>query len=238
MAEVRVWEEYYQHASLEPSEVREGCEPRIIVDDRNLDRAIVLLHGLTDSPYFMEAIGKRFHKMMGCNVFIPLLTGHGLKDPQGMKNVTLHKWIEDINFAIGKAQERGKRVSIGGLSNGGALSVYKAITSPSEITGGVFLFAAALDIGSIAGNAIENLLRTKILLPMLADIQDRLEPELIGDNPYRYCRMDNDGARQLSKSIEEIDKAIASAKKNNARVLTQPVFAAHSEGYCCRYSGS
>ena len=38
---------------------------------------IVLIHGITDSPYYMEAIGKQFYAK-GYNVVLPLLPAHGL----------------------------------------------------------------------------------------------------------------------------------------------------------------
>lgn len=226
MANVQIWQEYYQqHLRLAPNSVREGCEPRIIVQEEPKDNTVVLVHGLTDSPYFMEAIGKRFHEM-GFNVLIPLLSGHGLKDPRGMKGVTLEQWLDNVNFAIQKARELSPQVSIGGLSTGGALSAYKAITAPQEITGGVFLFSAALDLAGIAGNLIEKLLRTRVVLPILAHLEDWRDKPLVGDNLYRYARMDRDGAAQLSHLIEDIDRLI---KREGEQVLKQPLFVVHSE---------
>lgn len=36
--------------------MREGCHPRVFLPTERSDKAIVLVHGLTDSPYFMIAI--------------------------------------------------------------------------------------------------------------------------------------------------------------------------------------
>jgi esterase/lipase len=44
----------------------------------------VLIHGLTDSPYFMTAIGEYFFGNLGYNVYLPLLQCHGLKEPKGV----------------------------------------------------------------------------------------------------------------------------------------------------------
>ena len=222
-----IWEDYYTHFKIEPDSVREGCEPRIMVQDQPTKKAIILIHGLTDSPFFMEAIGECFYKW-GYNVFIPILAGHGLKNPKKLKGVTLEKWIDNVDFAIQEAQDKYKCkvISIGGLSTGGTLSVLRMFDSPNDINGGIFLFSAALDLAGITGNLIEKLLRTRIILPILAYLEDRFGKELIGNNLYRYSRMDRDGAKELSKLIYQIDKHLKNIKKGD---INQPIFVAHSE---------
>ena len=113
------WLEYYDRFSYFSSEkVRDGCYPRII-ENPNWDKAIVLVHGLTDSPHFMTAIGEFFHKKLGHNVYMPLLHCHGLKEPKGMENVELSEWKANVGFSIKSAAALSSRISIGGLSTGG-----------------------------------------------------------------------------------------------------------------------
>lgn len=226
MAGIKVWEEFYQYAGLDLSAVRKGCEPRLIVDSNFTDNAIVLVHGLTDSPFFMEEIGKHFHDVMGFNVFIPLLTGHGLVDPNGMRDVSLGEWLKDIDFAVTQAHALGsKTISIGGLSTGGALSVHRAFSTPYSISGGVFLFSAALDLlgktGHLEGEIKEFLLRLLEPSSKLANSDEKTS--MIGLHPYRYARMDIHGAMPLATLIELIKEETKDA------VLQQPVFVAHSE---------
>ena len=222
-----IWQDYYKRFKIEPDSVRQGCEPRIMVQDSPREKGIILIHGLTDSPFFMSAIGECFYQW-GYNVFIPLLAGHGLRNPNFLKGVKLEAWIENIDFAIQQARNKHQCqvISIGGLSTGGTLSVLKMFDSPKDITGGIFLFSAALDIAGIAGNLKEKLLRTYIISEILAQIEDRFEKDLIGDNPYRYSRMDNDGAKELSKLIDQVDDYLKNLKKDD---INQPIFVAHSE---------
>ncbi len=222
-----IWEDYYTHFKIEPDSVREGCEPRIMVQDSPTEKGIILIHGLTDSPFFMEAIGECFYQW-GYNVFIPLLAGHGLEAPEYLKGVTMEAWIENVDFAIQEAKDKYKcqLISIGGLSTGGTLSVLRMFDSPNDITGGIFLFSAALDIAGRTGNLKEKLLRTYIISEIFAQIEDRFEKELIGDNPYRYSRMDNDGAKELSKLIDKVDDHLKNLKKDD---INKPIFVAHSE---------
>ena len=239
MIELQNWSTYFQNEQLNISEkekeilkyfpkiekIRPGCEPKYFEKDGN-KRAIVLLHGLTDSPYFMEAIGKHFGNL-DFNVYIPLLPGHGLKEPQGMVGVTLDSWQKTVSAVINYAKDRVSQLSIGGLSTGGTLSVWKANESPGDINGGVFLFSAALDIADSddgfnilkKGDFKERLLRTYCIRKLLAKHQDLTNPLLIGDNPYRYCRMDYDGAGALAECIKLVDGV----------KLEQSLFVAHSE---------
>jgi esterase/lipase len=222
------WDEYYtQHFSgyKQKSDVRNGCHPQIFKhdDDGNPRNAIVLVHGLTDSPYFMQNIGEYFCSKMGFDVYIPLLHAHGLKNPEDMKDASLEKWRKDVKFAIDKAKESGGKVSIGGLSTGGTLSVEMALKDKQSIDGGVFLFSAALGLATGAGNLAEIFLRTS-----LANIFDHIDKSSLinnspSGNPYRYSKMDIGGARELSKLIKELDLL------TDRDVLNQPLFAAHSE---------
>ena len=82
---------------------------------------------------------------LGYDAYLPLLHCHGLKAPKGMQGVDLGEWKANVRFAIQAAAEKATRVSIGGLSTGGALSFYMACTKP-RITGDLYLFSAALDL--------------------------------------------------------------------------------------------
>lgn len=211
---------YYKFQYFSPHAVRDGCHPRIMEQNQPA-KAIVLVHGLTDSPYFMTAIGDYFFSKLGYNVYLPLLHCHGLKKPQGMEGVSLKEWKANVSFAIKIAGSKVDDVSIGGLSTGGTLSFYSAVNNQT-ITGALYLFSAALDLaGGLVGDLKERLLRT-----FLVDILDNDNP-LIGINPYRYARMDMDGARELSKLIEETDALIKGFSQKEP--FSKRVFVAHSE---------
>jgi esterase/lipase len=221
------WNEYYElhfKGHMDKDNVRDRCHPQIFKHDDGQPRnSIVLVHGLTDSPYFMKDIGEYFCSKMGFDVYIPLLRAHGLKKPEDMKDASLIEWQKDVRFAVNAAKESGGKVSIGGLSTGGTLGVEMALTDEQSINGGVFLFSAALGLASHTGNLAEIFLRTP-----LSNIFDHIDQSsLINDspsgNPFRYSKMDIGGARELSKLIKELDLL------TDRDVLKQPLFAAHSE---------
>jgi alpha-beta hydrolase superfamily lysophospholipase len=219
------WLAYYQRfAYFSTDTVRDGCHPWVFEHEARAGKAIVLCHGLTDSPYFLMAIARHFHTNLDYDVYLPLLHGHGLKDPKGMEGVELEEWKANIGFAVETAAGRAEFVSVGGLSTGGTLSFYTACTN-SKVTGDLYLFSAALDLAGgpmgLIGEMKERILRT-----FLADLLDSQKP-LIGCNPYRYDRMDMDGAKELARLIKETDGLLEDFDAKTP--FPKRVFAAHSE---------
>ncbi|RXK88480.1 alpha/beta hydrolase [Chlorobaculum sp. 24CR] len=219
------WLGYYDRFGyFSPEAVRDGCQPRIMEHPEPPKKAIVLVHGLSDSPWFMTAIGDYFFKRLGYNVYMPLLHCHGLKEPNGMEGVELEEWKSNVSFAVNTAASKAGEVSIGGLSTGGALGLYMAAINP-KIRGALYLFSAALDLaGGPFGLFGE--LKEKLLLTFLADLLDFNSP-LIGDNPYRYSFVDMDGAAQLARLIKETDTIIDLFDQRFP--FPGKVFAAHSK---------
>jgi esterase/lipase len=224
------WDSYYANhfkGYKTKDDVRDGCHP-LIFKHGGTRNAIVLVHGLTDSPYFLREIGEYFCSEMGFDVYLPLLRAHGLKQPEDMKDASAARWKEDVAFALEAAQQSGGQISIGGLSTGGTLSVDLAMSQPQIINGGVFLFSAALGLANIdniggLGNLAEVLLRS----PLAAFFDHLDHTSLANDspsgNPYRYSKMDIGGAAELSKLIREVEQLMAN------HVVAQPLFTAHSE---------
>lgn len=218
------WTDYYARFTyFSPQNVRDGCYPRIM-EKPAATNAIVLVHGLTDSPYFMSAIGDFFHDRLGYNVYMPLLHCHGLKDPKGMEGVELEEWKANVGFAIKTAAHRAAKVSIGGLSTGGTLSFYMSATNPN-VSGTLYLFSAALDLAG-GRRGLLGELKERLLRSFLPDILDS-DKSLIGENPYRYSRIDMDGAQELARLIKETDTIMDGYDRKNP--FPARVFAAHSE---------
>ncbi len=174
MQALQFWRNHYQ-GLVDSGAIRAGNYPEIMHHGEPKNNAIVLVHGLTDSPYFMKAIANRFYAM-GFNVLLPLLPGHGLKIPDSqIDTVTFSQWQEEVNFAVGCATDLGKQISIGGLSAGGTLATYQAITDRQRINGALFLFAGALDIH----DPIETVLRFDAFLKVASFIQVNRNKDII-----------------------------------------------------------
>ncbi len=124
---------------------------------KNTKGVILLLHGLSDSPYYMRALGKVF-KDEGFYVFALRLPGHGTL-PSGLINVTWQEWYEATEWGVEQLHEIAKQrgevpLYMGGFSTGGALVLnysYKAMNSkemhnPEK----VFLFSPAIGVSNLA----------------------------------------------------------------------------------------
>ncbi len=219
-----LWQDYYKEfPSFSDKTVRPGCQPRKLLHNDRSAKAIVLIHGLTDSPYYMAAIAEYFHQSLGYNVYMPLLQGHGLKYPKGMVGVSLAQWKKNVRFAIRTAAEKAERVSIGGFSTGGALSLYFGCTDP-EITGELYLFSAALGLYGGRFGFFRGTLEFYLRLPFVRFF-DHGKP-LVGNNPYRYDRVPLNSAWELVQLISEIDNLL---KLKDNVIFEKRIFSAWSE---------
>lgn len=144
-----------------------------------------------------------------------------------MMDADVNEWREEVKYAVSLAKKSARNVSIGGLSLGGALALEYCVSKPEDISGGLFLFSAAMDLLGRKGDLAEKALRTNALVNPLAKRQDKKGKDLIGPNPFRYGRMDLDGASQLSRLIKDIDDRYSKRKRYSD--IYQPVFIAHSE---------
>lgn len=197
--------------------VKENNHPRLFFHGKKTKDVIILTHGLSDSPWYVEGIAKRFFAQ-GANVIMPLLPAHGLKDPDiALEDFALDgKWREEIDTAVEIAANFGERISVGGFSTGGALSYNKVLRTPEAINGGLFLFAGALSIGSVN----DRLGGFNFIQKIVKNRDGKIFG--IGQDPYKYPVFPKFGGTELAQVIAQ-NHALEAGKK-----ITQPVFAAHS----------
>lgn len=103
-------------------------------------RAVLLLHGMTGSPFEMKQYGKNLHKG-GFDVVCPCLPGHG----DGVQNVRNVKWQDWFNFAEEKYLELKKsyaEVYLGGLCMGAVLAL--ALAEKHKDVSGIIALSTTL----------------------------------------------------------------------------------------------
>lgn len=220
-----VWHEYYDaFPYMGMDAVRPLCHPQKRVHPDGSGRAIILIHGLTDSPYSMLAIGNYFFHELGYDVYLPLLQCHGLKDANGMRGVELEAWKKNVQFAIDTAIEGGRRVSIGGLSTGGALAFY-FIAQDHRLRGELYLFSAAFGLYGGKKNIFSPVIEGVLKQPFVSFLTSSCS--LVAENPYRYSRVPLIAARELVFLIDE--NKILLEEVAAARSCSTKVFSAWSE---------
>lgn len=95
--------------------------------------AVVLLHGLTDSPYSQRHIA-RFYRDHGFVAIVPRLPAHGTV-PAALTDVDWEDWMAATRLAVREARHRvepSAPLHLVGFSNGGALALMYALDSIGE----------------------------------------------------------------------------------------------------------
>jgi len=85
----------------------------------NSDKAILLIHGLTDSPYSYHDLAQFFYQQ-GFTVRTLLLPGHATA-PSDLLDVSYQQWQQASQYAIERTLKDFEQVYLGGFSTGGAL---------------------------------------------------------------------------------------------------------------------
>jgi len=119
---------------------------------------ILLLHGLTDSPYSVRAAAEVFHRQ-GYYVLAPRLPGHGTT-PGSLASVRWEDWLLVVQLAASHVRRvvgPDAEFLLGGYSNGGALAVHYTLDA---LAGGererpdrLYLFSPAIGVTRFAAMA-------------------------------------------------------------------------------------
>jgi len=119
---------------------------------------VLLLHGMSDSPYSVHNLGQRLHKS-GAWVVGLRLPGHGTA-PSGLLTVRWEDMAAAVKLAVRHLRDRvGDRpVYLVGYSTGGALAVHYALSSLEDTTlpavSGMVLISPAIGVTKVAALAI------------------------------------------------------------------------------------
>lgn len=165
---------------------------------------VLLLHGMSDSPYSMRAIGEAIHGN-GAHIVGLRLPGHGTV-PSGL---TAFEW-EDMAAAVRLAMrhlqaEAGDRpLYIVGYSNGGALAVHYALDALLDDSlpqvEGLVLLSPAIGVSPMAGLAVwQSRIGDLLGLDKLA--WNSILPEY---DPYKYVSFAINAGHQVYRLTNEI----------------------------------
>jgi alpha-beta hydrolase superfamily lysophospholipase len=169
---------------------------------------VLLLHGMSDSPYSMRSLGQRLHAG-GATVVGMRVPGHGTA-PSGLLRV---QW-EDMAAAVELAmrhlhEEMGDRpLYIVGYSNGGALAVLYALSTLADTSlppaQGVVLISPEIGVTKLAALAAwqERLGR---LLGMRKLSWNSIKPEY---DPFQYKSFALNAGKQAHRITGEIQTRI------------------------------
>ncbi len=150
---------------------------------------VLLVHGLSDSPYHMLETGK-YLSGAGFYVIGLRLPGHGIL-PAALLDIRWQDWYQAVEFAAAFVKEeirkQGKGVFImGGFSTGAALNLRytmeRILEGSGEIPGKLLFFSPAFGITALA--EFTNLHKIISWMPFFQKFKwQNIKPEY---DPYRY----------------------------------------------------
>jgi alpha-beta hydrolase superfamily lysophospholipase len=189
----------------------------------------LMLHGLSDSPYSMRALGESLHAR-GAWVVGLRLPGHGTA-PAGLARVDWRDFIAAVRLAARDMAAQlgpGRPLYIAGYSNGAALAVEYTLAALEDkalpMPAGLLLLSPALAVSPTAALAQWNLRLAKLPgMKKLAWLS--IQPEY---DPYKY----NSFAVNAGEQIYRLTRTIAErfARLDNGRGVANfpPVLAFQS----------
>lgn len=171
--------------------------------------AVVLLHGLTDSPYSLRHVARRYadRGFVAIGIRIP---GHGTV-PAGLTDARWEDWSAATRLAIREARRRAPApapLHLVGFSNGGALAVKHALDAIEDPglprADQLVLFTPMIGITRFARFA--GLAGLPAVLPPFANAAWLSNlPEF---NPFKYNSFPVNGARQSYRLTDSLQAQI------------------------------
>jgi alpha-beta hydrolase superfamily lysophospholipase len=191
--------------------------------------SVLLMHGLSDSPYAMRGIAEVFQSA-GFHVVALRLPGHGTV-PSGLREVRWQDWYAAVAAAAKYAAARGGRGKpfyIGGFSTGAALATLYTVRSLDDSAlpkpQGVYLVSPAIGISRSA--ALTNVISGLAFIPAFE--KSRWLDVFPEYDPYKYNSFPVNAARQINALTGVLADALDDAGRRGGLVAMPRVVAFQS----------
>ncbi len=186
--------------------------------------AVVLLHGLTDSPYSLRHIGRRYRELGFLTIGIRL-PAHGTV-PAALTAVEWEDWMAATRLAVREAKRQidpGAPLHLVGFSNGGALAVKYALDAIEDehLARPDRLVLISPMIGVTRFARMAGLAGLPALLPAFAKAAWLgVVPEF---NPFKYNSFPINGAVQSYRLTDALQRQIVRLSKAGRLASVAPM---------------
>ena len=150
----RAYNRYHRGSLADPGRWPTNWNRSFVLPVDDPQFGVLLLHGMSDSPYSLRSIGQSLNGRGGYVIGLRV-PGHG-QAPSGLLNVEWEDMAAAVRLAMKELQEKsGKRsLYIVGYSNGGALAVHYTLDSLADSSlaavDGVILMSPEIGISKAA----------------------------------------------------------------------------------------
>jgi len=216
---------YFEESPIYPAHFAQDWNRSYVMEpDRKPVGAVVLLHGLTDSPYSLRHIAK-LYRDRGFVAIGVRLPGHGTV-PAGLTDVRWEDWMAATRLAVREARLRVPApgpLHLVGFSNGGALAMkysLDVIEDPKlPRADRIVLITPMIGITRFARFA--GLAGLPAVLPPFAKAAWlSVVPEF---NPFKYNSFPVNAARQSSHLTRTLQQQIADYARDNRLAALPPI---------------
>ncbi|HYG87192.1 MAG TPA: alpha/beta hydrolase [Azospirillum sp.] len=186
--------------------------------------AAVFLHGLTDSPYSLRHIARRYQAHGYVSVAIRL-PGHGTV-PAGLAEVEWKDWLAATRLAVREARRRigpSQPLHLVGFSNGGALAMKYALDAINEpgLSRPDRIILISPMIGITAFARFAGFASLPAMLPAFAKAAWlSILPEF---NPFKYNSFPVNGARQSYRLTQALQQQILQYARSDQLAQLPPI---------------
>jgi alpha-beta hydrolase superfamily lysophospholipase len=216
---------YFEGSPVYPASfARDWNRSYVMEPDGTPTGAVVLLHGLTDSPYSLRHIAKRYRDRGYVAIGIRL-TGHGTV-PAGLTDVRWEDWMAATRLAVREARRRVPApapLHLVGFSNGGALAMkysLDALEDPALPRADRLTLVTPM-IGITRFARFAGLAALPALLPPFANAAWL---SVIAEfNPFKYNSFPVNGARQSYRLTDALQAQIQRMGTGNRLDALPPV---------------
>ncbi len=216
---------YFEQSPIYPGRFKQDWNRSYVLEPEGKPvGVVVLLHGLTDSPYSLRHVAQRYRDrgFLAIGLRMP---GHGTV-PAGLTDVTWEDWMGATRLAVREARKRVPApapLHLVGFSNGGALAMKHALDAIEDPAlpraDRVVLFTPMIGITRFARFA--GLAGLPALLPPFANAAWLSNlPEF---NPFKYNSFPVNGARQSYRLTDALQAQIQRLARTNRLGTLPPV---------------
>jgi len=219
---------YHRGSFSDPERWPRNWNRTFELESQNPKMSVLLLHGMSDSPYSLQTIGQRLHRA-GARVIGLRLPGHGTV-PAGLVEV---KW-QDMAAAAKLALEYlhktvpGKPIFIVGYSTGAALAVHYALEAIENMNlpsvKGLVLISPSIGVTGLASLAVWQA-RIGHLLGLDKLAWNSIGPEY---DPFKYNSFAVNAGDQVYRLTLEIQKQFNQLQNTGLLKKFPPVLAFQS----------
>ena len=189
---------------------------------------VLLLHGMSDSPYSLRSIAQLLHGRGGYVIGMRV-PGHG-QAPSGLLDTTWEDMAAAVRLAMSELQEKaaGAPLYIVGYSNGGALAVQYTLDSLADenlkIVNGLILISPEIGISKFAALA-----KWQERLGHLLGLEKLAWNALLSEyDPWKYGSFALNAGKQAYLITQEIQRQITAQAKAGTLSRVPPILAFQS----------